>query len=354
MLTVIADENIAHVHDYFNHVRLITLKGRDINQSVIDQYTPDALLIRSVTPVNEQTFHDLKNVKFIGSATIGTDHVDEAFLAKNDICFANAKGCSKHSVAQYVITAIFHVCPNALSNGVTLGIIGLGNIGSTLAKYAKDLNWDILGHDPYLPPSSINNTTFDDLLDGSDIISIHTPLTHTGNYPTHQLFNQSAFGKIKHNALLINTARGEIIYQDDLLQAIDDKNLQVILDVFPHEPNIDKALLDRLAIATPHIAGYTLEGKLRGTDMIYQNFCRYFGLPITQKLDDLLPPNPHTWHNIKTALQNQDTPTLQSHYDIQKDDDSLRQVCHADGVMGNDFDELRKNYHLKREWLFND
>lgn len=353
MLTVLADENIASLDDYFfnDNITLIKLKGRDINQSAIDKYNPDALLIRSVTPINANHIPNPKNIKFIGSATIGTDHVDELFLKKHAIEFVNAKGSSKHSVAQYVMTAILSKYPHFLTQKITLGIIGLGNIGGTLAKYVNDLNWNILGHDPYLPPSDLNNSSFNDLLKNSDVISIHTPLTKTGNYPTYQLFNQAIFNHLKNNAILINTARGEIICQTDLLKAIHDKNLQVILDVFPFEPNIDKPLLDKLTLATPHIAGYTLDGKLRGTDMVYQAFCEFFNLPIVQTMKNLLPVNHFNWQILKDELIHGHHEILKNYYDILKDDRDLRIVC-IDKVHGADFDDLRKNYDLKREWQY--
>lgn len=353
MITILADENIASLDDYFfdDDIKLITLKGRDITQSAIDKYNPDALLIRSVTPINANNISNPKNIKFIGSATIGTDHVDETFLANHHIAFANAKGSSKHSVAQYVITAILNQNPKFIHQKITLGIIGLGNIGETLAKYANDLNWDILGYDPYLPTSDLNNSSFEYLLKNSDVISIHTPLTKTGDYPTYQLFNTEVFNQLKNNAVLINSARGEIICQVDLLKAIDDKNLQVVLDVFPFEPNIDKLLLDKLNIATPHIAGYTLDGKLRGTQMIYQAFCGFFNLPIVKNMNELLPTNEFTWQELKSELLKNNLAGLKDYYDILKDDKQLRQIC-TDQVCGVDFDKLRKEYALKREWLY--
>ena len=134
--------------------------------------------------------------------------------------------------------------------------------------------------------------------------------------------------------------------QDDLCTAIDDKSLQVVLDVFPNEPIIDKVLLDKLALATPHIAGYTLDGKVKGTDMIYQAFCQAFAITPSQDLNALLPDNPYHWQRLKTSPD-----LLSSYYDIAKDDKALRAIC-ADKVGGADFDNLRKTYPLKREWLF--
>lgn len=351
-LTVLADENIAHLDDYFGHhdIHLVKCQGRKINQSLIDAYRPQALLIRSVTPINSSHIPKPRQIEFIGSATIGIDHVDDEFIQKHTIYFANAQGSSKHSVAQYVMTAILTTHPQFVHQKITLGIIGLGHIGSVLAKYAQDLGWDVLGYDPYLPKSIINNRSFDELLSSSDVISIHTPLTKTGDYPTYQRFDQKVFAQLKNNALLINCARGEIICQEDLLKAIDN-NLKVILDVYPFEPMIDKIVLDNLQIATPHIAGYTLEGKLRGTDMIYQAFCRHFDLPIRQQMTDLLPPNAYTWQTLRQALVQGDNNMLKTYYDICQDDKQLR-LCGVDGVCPHEFDRLRKAYPLRREWLF--
>lgn len=351
MITVIADENISHLESYLNHhkVRLIKMAGRDITGEVLQQHRADALLIRSVTPINAQNLANIShlNLQFVGSATIGTDHVDGDFLQKFNISFANAAGCSKHSVAQYVITAILRTLPEARHTPIKLGIIGLGNIGSTLAKYANKLGWQVFGHDPFLAPSAINNATFEQLLQ-SDVISIHTPLTHTGTHPTAKLISREQLARIRPNALLINTARGEVIDQAALLAAINNKNLTAILDVFENEPHIDDELLKKVSLATPHIAGYTLEGKIRGTDMIYQAFCRHFELPIKQTLAPLLPPNPYFFDEL---LNKFNLEILKNFYDIEADFAKLQAINHH-GVRGGDFDRLRKNYPLRREWIF--
>lgn len=353
MLTILADENIINLDEYMAHhdIHLIKVKGRDINQHAIKKYNPDALFIRSVTPINSDTITDFGKVSFVGSATIGTDHVNITHLNKHGISFSNAGGCSKHSVAQYVLVAISHLYPEYYDKHITIGIIGLGNIGSTLAGYAQQLGWHVLGHDPLLATSNINNSSLDKLLKNSDVISIHTPLTQDGNHPTHHLLNKNNLSKIKNNTLIINTARGKIIHHDDLMTAINQQNLKVVLDVFPHEPNIDAALLNRLAIATPHIAGYTLEGKLRGTDMIYQAFCRHFHLPIMQHLSALLPPNPLSWADFKASIKQLTPISLARFYDIVQDDVNLRALGQH-GVEGASFDQLRKNYALRHEWLY--
>lgn len=366
MLTLIADSNIAHLHDYFNErvlqqpVNIIAMAGRDITAEVVAEYQPDALLVRSVTQVNEALLADNDSVKFVGSATIGTDHIEQDYLASRQIAFSNAAGCSKDSVAQYVLTAILTLRPQywhsdstSMPTSIKLGIIGLGNIGSTLAHYALDLGWEVLGYDPLLPTSTINNASLEQVLTQSQAISLHVPLTtaEQSDYPTQHLLNEATLTKIPAETLLINTARGPVISESALLTDIANTQRKVVLDVFEHEPSVSEALLNQLAIATPHIAGYTLEGKLRGTQMIFDSFIAAFGLPLSDEatplMERLLPANPYHWSALK-----QHPDQLPEFYNIQQDDTLLRQALDkaAGQVPGLAFDQLRKNYDLRREW----
>ncbi|MCC3345519.1 4-phosphoerythronate dehydrogenase [Psychrobacter sanguinis] len=377
MLTILADSNIAHLHDYFNErilqqtINVIAVAGRDIDAAMIAEYQPDALLIRSVTQVNAELLKDNDSVKYVGSATIGTDHVDQDYLRERSIYFSNAAGCSKHSVAQYVLTAIFNLRPQSLvsnNSGISgsqavpikLGIIGLGNIGSTLAGYAADLGWQVLGYDPLVPASDINNASFEQVLTQSDVISLHVPLTRIedSDYPTYHLIDKQALAKIANSTILINSARGPVISEADLLLDFDNNpQRQVVLDVFEHEPVVTAGLLNKLSIATPHIAGYTLEGKLRGTQIIFDEFLNVFGpqglgevaVEAVYLMDELLPENPYRWQQLKQAPEQ-----LPKFYDIEADDALLRESVdnEAHAVLGPDFDALRKNYALRREWLF--
>lgn len=358
-LTIIADSNIASLDDFFNAqtleqntaqtVTVIKVAGRDIDAPLLAEHQPEVLLIRSVTPINEQLLGDNQSVKFVGSATIGTDHVDQDYLSERDISFANAAGSSKHSVAQYVLTAILTLRPEYWSQTPTLGIIGLGNIGSTLAQYATDLGWQVLGYDPLLPASKVNNASFEQLLNDSDVVSLHVPLTQAeaSDYPTYHLLDAKALQLMPANTLLINSARGPVIAADALAADIERINRQVVLDVFEHEPIVAESLLNNLAIATAHIAGYSLEGKLRGTQMIYDALCHKLNITPKQSMQNLLPDNLYLWSELKN---NPDR--LSKFYDIKQDDKSLRKKV-ADGqVNGSDFDQLRRDYHLRREWQF--
>ena len=374
-ITIVADSNIANLDDFFNastlgqnagqQVKVIRVVGRDINAQLLAKYQPDVLLIRSVTSVGEALLADNYSVDFIGSATIGTDHVDQDYLATRNITFANAAGCSKHSVAQYVLTAILTLRPQYWQQSIsmtplTLGIIGLGNIGSTLAKYASDLGWQILGYDPLLPTSDINNASLEQVLSQSDVVSLHVPLTdkketdtqgaisisnNGSDYPTRHLINTKSLAMMLPQTMLINSARGPVIDAAALEADISSTNRQVVLDVFEYEPQVSETLLSKLAIATPHIAGYTVEGKLRGTQIIYDALCEKLSVTPTQSMHALLPLNMFLWSELKAHPDR-----LIKFYDIMQDDASLRNKI-ADGqVNGADFDQLRRDYHLRREW----
>ena len=365
-LTIVADSNIASLNEFFNvstlgqetkrKVKIFAVAGRDINAQLLAELQPDVLLIRSVTPVGAALLADNNSVKFVGSATIGTDHVDQDYLAARNITFANAAGCSKHSVAQYVLTAALTLRPQYWQPSippVTLGIIGLGNIGSTLAQYAHDLGWQVLGYDPLLPASNINNASFGQVISQSDVISLHVPLTdkkdnanpNGSDYPTRYLIDKNALDVMPADTLLINSARGPVINAHDLAADIERTGRQVVLDVFEHEPEISESLLSKLAIATPHIAGYTVEGKLRGTQIIYDALCEKLAVTPAQSMHTLLPLNMFLWSELKAHPER-----LIKFYNIMQDDAALRSKLAGGQVKGADFDQLRRDYHLRREW----
>lgn len=370
-ITIVADSNIASLDEFFNGatlgqtsmqtVNIITAAGRDINAQLLADLQPDVLLIRSVTPVGAALLADNESVQFVGSATIGTDHVDQDYLTARNITFANAAGCSKHSVAQYVLTAILTLRPPYWQQSITLGIIGLGNIGSTLAYYANDLGWQVLGYDPLLPASNINNASLEQVLSKSDVVSLHVPLTDkkstdnkradakgasdSNDYPTRHLINAKTLAMMPAQTMLINSARGPVIHANDLEADIARTERQVVLDVFEHEPQVSEHLLSKLAIATPHIAGYTVEGKLRGTQIIYDALCETLAVTPAQSMQALLPLNTFLWTELKTHPER-----LVTFYDIQQDDAALRSKAVDGQVRGADFDKLRRDYRLRREW----
>ncbi len=346
-MKIIADENLAFVDYFFAEFGQIEQKaGRTLTH--IDVKDAQALLVRSVTAVNANLIENTA-LQFVGSATIGTDHLDIQALEKQHITWANAAGCNAQAVAEYVITALLHLEPNLLdqNQNFTLGIIGLGNVGSRLAKMAQLLNWNVIAYDPFVQQTQIQQVKLQQLLQQANAISIHVPLTQTGQYPTFHLINDVVLNQIPAETILINSARGAVVEEKALIVDIQKTKRRVVLDVFEYEPEISLPLLDLLALATPHIAGYSLEGKARGTQMIYQAFCQKFTYVAHKQFESQLPiAQPYFKQDIKQALKTH----LTQIYNIALDDQQLRACVKNGKVEQKAFDQLRKNYPLRREW----
>ncbi len=347
-MKIVADENLAFTEYFFAEFGDIhQAAGRSLSHD--DVKDAAALLVRSVTKVNAQLIENTP-LKFVGSATIGTDHLDISAIEAQQIAWSNAAGCNAQAVAEYVITALLKLNPTLLSqnNQFTLGIIGLGNVGSRLAYMAKLLGWNVIAYDPFVQHHDIQQIELEELLKNSDAITTHVPLTKSGEYPTYHLINEHALSLMKSNAILINSARGPVVSETALIADIQKNKRQVVLDVFEHEPEISQQLLDLVTIVTPHIAGYSLEGKARGTQMIYEAFCKTFDYPAHKKFESQLPACDQYFYgnSIKQTLKEH----LTDIYDISRDDQNLR-ACLKDGKVDQKaFDYLRKTYPLRREW----
>lgn len=347
-MNIIADENLAFTDYFFSEFGNVEHRGgRHLQHE--DVKDADALIIRSVTQVNHALI-DQTALKFVGSATIGTDHMDITALEQQGIRWCNAPGCNAQAVAEYVITALLHIRPELLQHEqkFTLGIVGLGNVGRRLADMAKLLNWQVIAYDPYVQLDHIEHVSFEKLLQESHAISIHVPLTKTGDDPTYHLFNTHTLAQMAADTILINSARGPVIEEQALIADIQKNKRPVVLDVFEHEPVISRQLLDLVSLVTPHIAGYSLEGKARGTQMVYQAFCQYFGFKAEKQFQSQLPvcENYFQGATLQQALQQH----LASIYDIQRDDHNLRACVKDNRVDQQAFDRLRKEYPLRREW----
>lgn len=347
-MKIVADENLAFTEYFFAEFGEIKqAAGRTLTHA--DVKDADALLVRSVTQVNADLIQQTA-LKFVGSATIGTDHLDITALEKQGIAWSNAAGCNAQAVAEYVITALLYVKPELLNANekFTLGIVGLGNVGSRLAVMAELFGWNVIGYDPFVQSDQVKQVEFAELLKSADAISAHVPLTKEGEHPTYHLINAAALAAMKPTAILINSARGPVVEEAALIADIQQTQRKVVLDVFEHEPEISAALLDLIYVVTPHIAGYSLEGKARGTQMIYEAFCQTFNQPINKAFESQLPvcEQYFTGADFKTVLQRY----LKDIYDIARDDANLR-ACLKDGKVDQKaFDYLRKTYPLRREW----
>ncbi|NHB58421.1 4-phosphoerythronate dehydrogenase [Acinetobacter sp. 194] len=347
-MKIIADENLAFTDYFFAEFGEIEHQaGRTLTHADVEH--ADALLVRSVTKVNQALIENTP-LKFVGSATIGTDHLDIAAIEKQGIAWSNAAGCNAQAVAEYVITALLHLKAELIdaNEQFTLGIIGLGNVGSRLATMTQLLGWNVIGYDPFVERDHVQQVSFKELLKSSDAISIHVPLTKSGVHPTNLLINAEALSKMKPTAILINSARGPVVEEAALIQDIQNTQRPVVLDVFEHEPEISEQLLSLITLVTPHIAGYSLEGKARGTQMIYEAFCQTFGKSADKQFETQLPACEQLFEQqeLKAVL----TQHLKEIYDIARDDANLR-ACLKDGKVDQKaFDHLRKTYPLRREW----
>jgi len=354
-MKIIADENIPAVAEAFGTLGEVTLlPGRSLRAQ--DVRAADVLLVRSVTRVGRDLLAGSR-VRFVGSATIGFDHVDRDYLQSRAVGFATAPGSNATSAAEYVVSALLALGEREGFRlaGRTVGIVGCGNVGSRVRDRLAALGCDCLINDPPLRERGGHDTFvgLDDILQ-ADIISLHVPLERSGRYPTWHLFDDAVLQRMKPGAVLINTSRGAVVDNaalDALLARRSD--FRVVLDVWEGEPAINTALLEKVALGTAHIAGYSLDGKLRGTEMIYRAACDYLGrtphwdaaavLPEINTLDLRSLPGVDDLERLRAAVFHV--------YDIRVDDERLRGLLRlppADRSAA--FDRLRKEYPIRREF----
>jgi len=356
MHKIVADENIPCVREAFSHLGKITLlPGRAMSREAL--LDAELLLIRAVTKVDANLLHDTA-IRFVATATIGTDHVDLNYLAQQGIAFTSAAGSNANSVAEYVMAALLHhAVKHELSLAkLTLGIVGAGHIGSCVAKMATGLGMKVLLNDPPLARET-RDPKFLPLaaLMEADIITLHTPLTHTGEDATFHLFDRARLKKMKRGSALFNTCRGEVVDNAALKEILQSGHLRsAVLDVWENEPEINTELLQLVEIGTPHIAGYSLDGKLNGTNQIYHAARKFLGVAPQWQMEKAMPvvaePNIRLEKNLGTNEKKLDT-LIKRVYDITADDRRLRAALNIPpGERARYFDELRKKYPVRREF----
>jgi erythronate-4-phosphate dehydrogenase len=282
---LVADENIPFAREVFGTLgEVVTLPGRTLTRA--DLVAADALLVRSVTRVDGSLLVETP-VTFVGTCTIGIDHLDTQWFDQNGIAWASAPGCNANSVVQYALAAMARLRPHWLSQ--TVGIIGCGNVGGHLHRVLRGLGVAVKCYDPWLTLSQNPDlTTLDELL-SCDIICVHTPLITTGAHPTLHLLNAERLAALRPGALLISAGRGAAIDNHALKALLPHRqDLDVVLDVWEPEPLLDVELLRRVTLGTPHIAGYSYDGKINGTLQIYHKLCQHLGVSPTLQADTLL------------------------------------------------------------------
>ena len=349
MIKIIADENIPFLKGVLEPYSDITyLPGRLIGNEQLKEI--DALLIRTRTKCTENLLKNTR-VSFIGTATIGFDHIDTRYCENHQIKWTNAPGCNSSSVQQYIAAALLKMAGDFQFNlkDKTIGIVGVGNVGSKVAKLAKILGMNVLLNDP---PRARNEgdksfVDLDTLINESDIITVHVPLNIVGGDKTYHLFNDRLIRKMKKGAWLINSSRGEVAETSSVKRALCSAKLGgVVMDVWENEPDIDNELLDKAFLATPHIAGYSTDGKANGTSIIINDLCKSFNLPLTDWYPEVIP-QPHI-REITIRAKNRDPEDIireavLNTYNINEDDTKLR-------FSPSDFEKHRDEYPVRREF----
>ncbi|MBJ7221397.1 MULTISPECIES: 4-phosphoerythronate dehydrogenase PdxB [unclassified Brenneria] len=349
-MKIVVDENMPYARELFSRLGEVqAVPGRPLPLDALKD--ADALMVRSVTKVNAELLAGAA-VKFVGSATAGTDHVDQRWLEANGIGFSAAPGCNAIAVVEYVFSSLLLLAErDGFQLGdKTVGIVGVGNVGGRLNERLKAWGVKTLLCDPPRKDRGYEGDflPLDALVREADILTLHTPLYLDGPYRTHHLVDEAVLDAFADGRILINACRGPVVDNTALLNALKQgKNLSVILDVWEPEPALSTELLALVDVGTAHIAGYTLEGKARGTTQVFEALSRFIGDPQPVALSSLLP-EPEFAEVTLTSPLNEALLKRLVHlvYDVRRDDALLRHCAHQQGG----FDRLRKHYQERREW----
>ncbi|AZD91461.1 MULTISPECIES: 4-phosphoerythronate dehydrogenase PdxB [Pseudomonas] len=353
-MLIVADENIPLLDAFFaGFGEIRRFPGRAIDRAAIEG--ADVLLVRSVTQVSRALLED-SQVRFVGTCTIGTDHLDLEYFHEAGIRWSSAPGCNARGVVDYVLGSLLTLAEieGADLTQRTYGVVGAGEVGGRLIEVLRGLGWKVLVCDP---PRQVaeggDYVSLEQILAQCDVISLHTPLTKAGELPTWHLLDKQCLLQLRPGAWLINASRGAVVDNSALREVLlEREDLQAVLDVWEGEPQVDVALADLCVLATPHIAGYSLDGRQRGTAQIYQALCDYLGQPQAIHLHDLLP---RPWLSEVSLDANSDPAwslamICRAVYDPRRDDaDFRRSLVGSVAEQRAAFDALRKGYPPRRE-----
>ena len=374
-MKIVADQQIPHVAQAFPKFAEVTLcNGREITaESVRDA---DVLLVRSVTLINASLLEG-SQVKFVATATSGQNHVDLDYLQSKNIGFAHAKGSNARSVAEYILSSLFVLADqyDFKLKDKTVGVIGCGEVGSRVVDMLETICVRCIMNDPPLKDALEKDVLGNDQsacekyrdlqeLLSADIITLHVPLTEDGPYPTEKLVDADFLAKLNDDVILINTARGGVIDETALKNHLaSHSHMNVVLDVWKDEPDIDLNLLNGVAIGTPHIAGYSKDGKIRAIEMIFKSMCTFFKLDVEWQAmsalsngnlpDENLPAVNSLELPLSADIDDEDAiqMAILASYDVRSDSISLRRMPEIEiEQRSHYFDELRKNYPARREF----
>ena len=351
-MKIVADDKIPFLKEglakFADSVNAVFLPGAKIAKS--DLLDADALITRTRTKCNRDLLEGTK-VRFIASATIGYDHIDTAYCKSRNIFWTNAPGCNSSSVAQYFASAILNLANERKFRlrDMTIGIVGVGNVGSKIAKFAQATGMKVLLNDPPRERKEGRGifTDLGTIKCEADIISFHVPLTNDGSYRTLHLAGENFFREIFRRIIFVNSSRGEVADTGALKNAIrNGKVSDAVIDVWENEPDIDRELLEIAKLATPHIAGYSTDGKANGTSMCIRALSTFFGLGADEWYPEKLPEPECPLIKIDCSGKTAEQVLLEAinaSYDISQDDLVLRNSPER-------FEKLRGEYPVRREF----
>ncbi len=333
-MKLIIDDACYAYNEIFSQFGDITaMAGRDIDAKSVKN--SDVLIVRSRTKVNK-TLLAGSNIKFVGSTVAGLDHVDQDYLKNNNIEFFSAQGCNSMAVAEFVISTIINLAEKHSFNyqDKTLGIIGVGNVGSRLAAKAELLGIKTLLNDPIRQENeNLPNFVNLDTALSADIVTFHTPLTFDGKYPSFKLLNQDNFHNISEKTILFNAARGGVI--DEKIWE-KTQTLENVIDCWEDEPNINQKLQDSAYLASPHIAGHSVDAKFMGSFMVYEALCDFLGEKQQESIKNLINPG------VLELKSDNLLDCLNEVYDFKQDTSAIKNI--------ENFEYYRRNYPIRYEW----
>ena len=360
-MKIFVDENIPYLAEVLCKCGLvIKFNGRELRNEDLIKDNCDALFVRSTSKVDEMLLNNTK-VKFVGTATSGTDHIDIDYLKLNNISFVSAGGSNANSVAELVVYSIlkWSMTKNIKLDSKCIGIIGFGNIGKIVANYANSLGIKVLINDPplkdinYKFPDYIEYCEIEDLMQRANIITNHVPLTSAGKYATFKLINKTLINSIPSNSLFIHASRGKIVDEKALIERIKDGRITAVIDVWENEPLINTELARLTMIAMPHVAGYSRDGKLKGALMMVRQFEKYLGTQIdTELIENELNSGKTDTGNLIFQDSMNLLEKLKYNRDFEYDHNKLLSSLEKiENERAKEFDKMRKQYPVRRETL---
>ena len=338
---------------------VMAVAGREISQRHLSK--ADVLLVRSITQVNQQLLRD-GCVSFVGTATIGTDHIDLNLLENSGVGFAYAPGCNANAVVDYVMSVILSSRSIAELREQRIGVVGYGNVGRRLVACLSYFGLPCAVYDPLLDLAELDQlagchsvSDLQGILD-CDIVSLHVPLTRTCDYATQHMLDLAALRRLRKNATLVNTSRGAVINNHDLIELLGERNdLVVALDVWEFEPQPLEQLVELVRYATPHIAGYSSAGKVRGTQMVVSAMLKHyagvsscnFRLPEQVTLTALACVDIQNYPQLEAYAKR-----LTRIFPVEQETQSFKSdIMNAPAdQIPDEFDRLRKHYQLREEF----